>query len=438
MTISAETLPPRARLLGRLFNAEPGEVPAVMLSFGFFFCVLCGYYILRPIRDESGVLLGTEFISYAFSITFAVMLAAVPAFGWLVANVPARRIVPIIYSLVITVLIVFWALLTFEKSNIYVAGAFFVWVNVFVLFVVSLFWSFMAEIWKSDQAKRLYGVISVGGTCGALTGPALIQALVRTIGVANLLLVSAAFLAIALGFDMALRRYINETTGKTDDIQPERSGMLAGALNVWKSPYLLRIGVWTLAGTFFGLYFYLEQARIFGEALSDQTERVEMLARIETGVSLLTMIFELFITGRLMQFIGVGRTMAIGPICAVLALIAVMASPTVAVIGTIMILMRGLDYGMSGPASRVLYTIVAPHDKYRAQNFNDTVVYRGGNASISWFYNAFTSAAKSAGFAAAPIITAVAVPLAIGWAWLCLDLGRRHDRSAAENDAPPH
>ncbi len=434
MTLSAETLPPRLKWFSRFLGAEPGEVPALLLSFGFFFCVLCGYYIVRPIRDETGVAYGTGFLGYAFTIILVVMLAAVPLMGWLVANLPRRRIVPVVYGFFIVTLLGFWAIFFFRLSNVYVAGAFYIWVSVFSLFVVSLFWSFMTEVWETGQAKRLYGVVSVGGTCGALTGPLLVQALILRAGVANLLLVSAGFLVLSLVAYGALRRVVGDHGRTGGDEKPDGASVLAGAVNVWNSPYLFRIALWTLAGNFFGLFFTLEQARVFGLTLADQTERVEMLARVETGVSLLTMTFEIFVTGRLVQAIGVGRTISIGPLFAALALVALALAPGVATIATIMVIMRAMDYGLSGPAMRVLYTIVDPRDKYRAQNFNDTVVYRGGNAASTWLVNGVLNAA---GAAAAPVLAVAIVPVALAWVWLSLGLGVRHDRLAKGAPKPP-
>ncbi len=435
MFSAPEPVPPRAKFMAGFLNARPGELPALALSFGFFFCVLCAYYIVRPIRDETGVAYGTGFLGYAFTIILGVMLAAVPLMGWLVGHIARPRIVPIVYAFFIATLLVFWALLATGRSNIYVAGAFYIWVSVFSLFAVSLFWSFMSDVWHPDQAKRIYGIVSVGGTCGALCGPLLVQALIRHTGAANLLLVSGGFLLLSLGFHMALRRSAANPANGAAEAMPDGAGVLAGALNVWKSPYLFRIAMWTLAGNFFGLFFTQEQARIFGAAIPGHEERLIMLARIETAVSLLTMALEIFITGRLMQFIGVGRTIMIGPLFIAGALAAVAIGPGVAVIATIMVFMRALDYGLTGPAMRVLYTSVSPADKYRAQNFNDTVIYRGGNAASTWVFN---GALRVIGEAAAPAIAIVGVPIAAAWVWLSLDLGGRHERKAAEPVTPPY
>lgn len=431
MTLTANAQP-RTRWLASLLRAEPGEIPALLLSCGFFFCVLCGYYVVRPIRDETGVAYGTGFLGWAFVIIFVVMLAAVPLIGWLVANLPRARVIPIVYGFFIASVLVFWALLRFELSSVHVATAFYVWVSVFVLFVVSLFWSFMTEVWQPQQSKRVYGVISAGGTLGALTGPLLVQALIHPIGVANLLLLTGFFLSMALVFYSALRRLVI-ASASAPAAKPDGASVFAGALNVWKSPYLFRIALWMLAGNFFGLYFTQEQARIYGAALFDQDARIILLSRVENAVSLLTLTLEVLISGRLMRGIGVGRTLALGPLVVSFALIALALSPSVAVISTIMVMSRALDYGLSGPTMRVLYTIIDPADKYRAQNFNDTVVYRGGNVASTLVYNAV---AKAFG-AAAPIITIFAVPAGLAWVWLSLDLGVRHERAAPLKPEPP-
>jgi AAA family ATP:ADP antiporter len=438
MTIDAQHSLPRHRFIARLINAEPGEVPALLLSFGFFFCILCGYYIQRPMRDEANVFFGREFIAWAFTITFIIMLALVPAFGWLVSRVSRRVIIPWVYVVVLLALAIFWALLSTAPNNYAVGMAFVVWVNVFILFVVSLFWSFMTQFWTSEQAKRLFGAISIGGSLGGFTGPLLIQALVRSVGAANLLIASFAFTALGLAFYYAMLRLADGSGSGATSASPEKGGILDGALNVWRSPYLFRIGMWVLGGTLFGQYFLLEQASIFGGAFHDRTETLEMQARIENATVTLTMLFEFFVTARLIAFLGLGRTMALSPIGLLIALVALWISPTVAVIATISVMMRALDYGITGPAMRVLWTIVDPADKYRAQNFNDTLVYRGGGVIGSWGVPALMNAAHAAGFAAATFVTLCAAPVALAWAWLALDLGKRFDAAAGGNPPPAH
>ena len=412
----------------RLVDVRPGEIRALVLSFVFFFCVLCSYYIVRPLRDEMAISLGSDFIERSFLIVFIVMLGAVPVFGWIVAHTPRRMIVPAVYSFFILCLTGFWLLHLQGKPGPVASSIFYIFVNVFALFPVSLFWSVMSDAWSTEQAKRLFGVISLGGTCGALAGPVLIQILIGSIGADHLFLVSILFLAIAMSASMALPA--SNGNGAHGE-KTEGGSVLAGAVNVWKSPYLFRIAIWIFAANMIGIYFYLEQARILGTLLPDREARIVFLARMETATSLLTILFEVLVTARLLRGLGVGKTLTIAPAFAAVALAGLLLAPSIWLIAGIMVASRAIAYGISNPAIRVLYTVVDPQDKYRAQNFNDTLVHRGGGAASSWLFN---TGAKAAGVAG-PVIAMAAIPLALAWAWLSLDLGRRQEkvsRSKAE------
>ena len=417
-------------IMRSLTGARPGELKALALSFAFFFCVLCSYYIVRPLRDEMAVSLGGDFIQQSFLIVFVVMLAAVPLFGAIVAHTPRRLIVPVVYGFFILCLAGFWAMHLRGRPGTLEASVFYIWVNIFALFTVSLFWSVMSDVWNTEQAKRLFGVISLGGTIGALTGPLLIQALLKTIGSENLFLLSILFLTIALAASLALRPSRAQEPDSAAE-KPEGGHILAGAINVWRSPYLFRIAIWIFVGNMVGIYFYLEQARILGDLLPGRDERILFLARMETATSVLTIIFEAFVTGYLLKTLGAGRTLALAPAFVVVALVCLLLIPSLGVIAFIMVASRAIGYGITNPAIRVLYTVVDPQDKYRAQNFNDTLVHRGGNALSSWLFN---DAAKAAGIAA-PVIAAAAIPLVFVWGWLCLDLGRRQEQRAGERQA---
>src|SRR6058998_3561065 len=184
--------------LSRFVRIDRGEVAASLWSFACFFFVLCGYYVLRPLRDEMGVQGGVENLPWLFSATFAVMLGAAPLFGWAAARLPRRRLVPWTYLFFVANVLVFYALFAAGVAPSAVARAFFVWVSVFNLFVVSLFWSLMVDLFRPEQATRLFGVLSAGGSCGALAGPTLTALLAAPLGTANLLLVSCGFLGLAL------------------------------------------------------------------------------------------------------------------------------------------------------------------------------------------------------------------------------------------------
>jgi len=413
---------PIARLLAPIVRVERNEIAALVWSFAFFFFVLCAYYIIRPLRDEMGVSLGPARLQWLFSAVFVVMLAAVPLFGWVVSSFARRRIVPIVYGFLIANLLGFWGLFAAAVESTLVAGTFFVWVSVFNLFVVSLFWSLMADLYRSEQAKRLYGFIAAGGSAGALTGPLLTQSLVGVIGATNLLLVSALLLLAATQAALALRRLFGGVAGRQSEERPLGKGLLAGAISVWRSPYLFRIALWILLANLISTLFYLEQARIVGETLADRTQRVQLFARIDLAVSLATILAQMFLTPRVLVRFGLAAAIAVLPSFAALGLVALALSPTLAVIVSILAIERALAFAISNPALKVLYTVLAPEEKYKAQNFNDTVVFRGGDAASGWIFN---SLAKSLGLSLATV-AALSLPLALVWLFLSLLLGRQH------------
>jgi AAA family ATP:ADP antiporter len=405
-------------VLERIVQVERAEVASVLWSFAYFFSVLCAYYILRPLRDEMGVTVGPDGLKWLFAIVFLVMVAAVPIFGWVVSAFARRRIVPVIYGFFISNLALFWMMFQAGIHGAIVAGAFFVWVSVFNLFVVSLFWSLMSDLWRNDQAKRLYGFIAAGGTAGAFAGPLITQSLVRLIGANNLLIVSGLFLTIGVVAALALRRLFAGATGAGDEEPVGRRGLLEGALSVWRSPYLFRIALWILLGNFVGTFFYLEQARIVGEAAMDRISRVELFARVDLAVSLLTVLVQVFLAARIMQHFGVGVCAAALPASAVIGVVALAVSPTLAVVVSVLAMERTITFAIANPAMKVLYTLVDPEEKYKAQNFNDTVVFRGGDAASAWVLNGL----RTAGLGSIVAVT----PAALAWLWLSLSLGRQH------------
>jgi ATP:ADP antiporter, AAA family len=422
---------PLQRLLAPIVRVDRNEIAALLWSFAFFFFVLCAYYIIRPLRDEMGVSLGPARLQWLFSAVFVVMLAAVPLFGWVVASFARRRIVPIVYGFLIANLLGFWGLFAAGVNGTLVAGTFFVWVSVFNLFVVSLFWSLMSDLYRSDQARRLYGFIAAGGSAGALVGPLLTQGLVGVVGATNLLLVSALLLSAATQAALALRRLFSTVAGRQSEERPLGKGLLAGAIAVWRSPYLFRIALFILFANLVSTLFYLEQARIVGETLADRTQRVQLFARLDLAVSLATILAQMFLTPRLLARFGLGAAIAVLPSFAALGLVGLALWPTLAVIVSILAIERALAFAISNPALKVLYTVTAPEEKYKAQNFNDTVVFRGGDAAAGWIFN---SLAKSLGLSLGTV-AALSLPLALLWLLISLRLGRQHAQWTRGPDA---
>ncbi len=408
---------------------DPGAMRAVGWSFAYFFCVLCSYYIIRPLRDEMGVTVGTDGLERLYFIVFGVMLAAVPLFGWLVSTFPKKHVVPLVYLFFIGNLVVFWLLLSAWKTSTLIASMFFIWVSVFNLFVVSLFWIVMADLWSTTDAKRYYGLIAAGGSAGAFCGPLITQSIVHVFGVANLLLVSALFLGIAVVCVFALRRELGQAH-QADQDKPAGDGILAGAEHVLKSPYLLQIAIWVLVANLISTFFYFEQARIIGAVLPERADRVQLFARMDLTVSMLTIMAQLFITAAVMRWLPVGWCVAALPVSATIGLLALAVAPSLWVVVGVIVAERAIGFAISNPAARVLYTVVDPQDKYKAQNFIDTVVFRGGDAASGWIFN---SVAKAAGLAT-PAVALLTVPFAFLWIFLSLRLGQTQEALAEKQN----
>ncbi len=418
-------------LLGHVVHIEPAEFAAVLWSFAYFYSVLCAYYIIRPLREEMGVTIKNSggSLEWLFVFVFLVMLAAVPVFGWVVSNFARQRVAPLIYAFFMLNLGVFWVLLKGSPSAT-VAAAFFIWVSVFNLFVVSLFWSVMADLWSSGEAKRLYGFIAAGGSAGAFTGPLITQSLVHKLGTANLLLISAAFLGLALLCIWSLRGLLGDAKGG-DQEAPAGRGIIDGMVRVATDPYLFKIGLWVLIANLISTFFYFEQARIVGGALPDRDDRVQLFARMDLTVSVLTIAAQLLITGRVLKRLGVGWSIAALPASAVIGLAAIAISPTLWVIVGVIVLERAIGFAISNPGARVLYTVVEPQDKYKAQNFIDTVVFRGGDAASGWVFHGL---GKALGLATSSVAL-VTIPFAMVWLALSLVLGRAQEQRAAPHEA---
>jgi AAA family ATP:ADP antiporter len=420
--------------LRRLLQIETAEIGAVAWSFLYFFAVLASYYVVRPLRDEMSVAVGPDGLKHLFLVVFLVMLAAVPVFGWVVATFPRQRVAPVVYMFFIANLAVFWVLLSAGAPGFWLAAAFFVWVSVFNLFVVSLFWSVMADIWTAHDAKRVYGLIAAGGSLGAFTGPLLTQSLVHALGVANMLLVSAALLGLALAAVAGLRRAIGRVEAEDAGAANHGSAatvMIDGARRVFSSPYLAGIAAWITVANLISTYFYAEQARIVGAVIATPADRVQLFARMDLAVSVLTIAAQLLVTGKVLRRIGVGLAMAALPASAIVGLVALAAVPTLAVLVVVIVAERAIQFALANPAMRVLYTSAEPEAKYSAQNFIDTVVFRGADAASAWLFNGLKGLGLGAG-----AVAVVTLPFAVAWLVASVMLGRMQEKRERDRGAP--
>lgn len=413
-------------LLTRFVAVEPREAAALVTSFAMFFMLLAAYYIVRPVRDEMGVTAGKDEIHHLFTIVFLIMLAAVPAFGFIASRVPRRLVLPGLYVFFALSLAAFWfTFRTFGASQAS-ASTFFIFGSVFNLFVISLFWSLMSELWNAEEAKRLYGFISAGGTAGALAGPLITQGLVRMFAPADLLLVSAALLMGALAMSLHLRR-IRVGQHADHEMEPAGGGILDGARKVLTDPYFARIALFVLLANVVGTFFYMEQSRLVGATIADSAERVKFFSGRDLAVSVLTLTIEIFGTAAVMRRLGLTVALAALPVTAALGTLALTFEPVLWVVAAVMVAERVVAFSLASPAIKVMYTLAKPDEKYKVQSFVDTVVYRGGDAAAGWL---FAIMGAGAGFAAA-VLPAVALPLTAYWFWNARRLGDAYEDKAA-------
>jgi ATP:ADP antiporter, AAA family len=418
-------------VLARLVQVEPHELRPLLWSFAYFFSLLCGYYVLRPTREAMGIAGGVEQLHWLFTGTFVAMLAAVPLFGWVTSRFPRRRFLPYVYGFFVANLLVFYALLAREGTHVWTARAFFVWTSVYNLFVVSVFWSFMADLYTNEQAKRLFGFVSAGGTAGALAGPALAAVLAKPLGTATLLLVAAGFLGVAMICVRQLIAWAEERPGTSAQraaaTRPLGGGILEAIPLVLRSPYLLGIALFMLLFTTASTVLYFQQAQIVRDAFATAAERTSVFAAVDLAVNALTLGMQVFVTGRLVRALGVAWTLALVPLLLGAGFLALGIAPILPVIVAVQILRRAGDYAVTRPARELLYVVLRRDEKYKAKNLNDTVVYRGGDAVSAWAYAALRAMGLSLG-----AIAYVSVPVAALWALLAYRLGRRQEALAGE------
>jgi AAA family ATP:ADP antiporter len=406
------------------------EWTAVAWSFAYFFCLLCGYYVLRPVRDEMGIAGGIGNLPWLFTGTFIAMLAAVPLFGWVTARCPRRVMLPAVYSFFIANLLLFHVLMKAGIAPGLLARAFFIWISVFNLFVVSVFWSFMVDLYSNEQGKRLFGLIAAGGTAGAIAGPALTAALAIPLGVANLLLVSVLFLGAAVACIHRLLAWDTQPGARLGARQPQSDAAIGGSVwggvrTVLASGYLLGTCLYILLFSLLFTFLYFEQARIMATDFESGAERTRLFALVDLAVNVLALVLQAIFTGRLLACFGVAGTLALLPAVAVAGFILVGVFPTLAVIIAFQIVRRAGEYAVAKPARELLFSVLDRERKYKAKNFIDTVVFRGGDAASGWLLTGLKT--LGLGFAA---LTAAAVPVALAWlatSWL---LGKRQETLA--------
>lgn len=414
-------------LLSRATNLRPGEAKPVLAAASWCACLMTANYTLHPLRDAMAVAGGVDDLHWLFTATFVVMLAALPIYGLAVARLGRRRLVPVVHRSFALQLLVFFALMQGwfgdgELVRVWTARVFFVWTSVFNLFVISLFWSVMADLFSGTDARRLFGLIAIGGSIGAIAGPTISGVLALACDGALLPLIAALLLEAAL---WAMRHVHAPPAGERADTDTDTAigGRAFAAIGeLLRSPRLLGICAYVLLLSASATTLYFIQARLVAVRFVDDGERTAVFAAIDLTVNVLTLITQALVTGRLMARIGLGWALALIPLACALGFGLLAAVPVFAALVGVQVIRRAGNYAIARPAREVLYTHVDRSQRYKAKSLIDTVVYRGGDALSGW---AFAGLARfGLGVAA---IALISVPLAGLWAGVGYVLGRRCD-----------
>ena len=422
------------RLLRRVVDVREHETAALVWSCAYFFFVLSAYYVIRPVRDDMGVAGGVENLAWLFTATLIGMLVVHPIFTALVARLPRRRFVPITYRFFILNLVVFFVVLRVVDPSraVWVGRVFYVWTSVFNLFAVSVFWSLVTDLYRPAQSRRLFGLVAVGGTLGAIVGSSITAALVPLVGQANLLLVSALLLELSARAARALDRQDAPLAAAAEEAPrapraaetPIGGGLLDGIRDVVRSPYLLGIAALMLLFTVTSTFLYFQQAEVVARAFGrDRAGRTQLFANIDLAVNVLTLVTQVFLTGRMLRWLGVGLGLAFLPLMSVVGFAILGSAPVLSVVVVFQVLRRAANFAIQRPAREVLYTTLPRTEKYKAKNFNDTFVYRLGDQAGAWSYTAIT--ALGLGLSG---LSFTMVPVSAIWLLLALWLGRQHER----------
>ncbi len=420
------------RVLSRLAPIEPREAPAVVAAFFLFFFMWAGYFAVRPVRETIGTLIGREQLADLWIVTATVSILIIPLYGAIVGRFRRSAFLPWIYGVVAAVLAAVAFALQGDTVNLLVGKFFYVFISVVNLFLISMFWSFLLEIFESGQTKRLFGVIAAGGSAGALAGPLASDLSVSIIGNTGVLLLGASlFLAAIFCQRLLLGIWTKRSSDAHAEDRPLGGNVFAGVSLILRSPYLLGIALFIVMISTVNTLLDFEQLRLVEITFPDTTERTRVFARLDWIVQALTVVSQIFLTGRIAQKFGVIALITFVPLLMVFGFLALAASGTFTVLAVVFVLRRACEYAFVRPGREMLWSPLDKETKYKAKNTVDVPVYRGADALAAQVNNAVAGAGFGAASVAVLGAGVAATWMAVGW-WL----GRRFERDAAAAAAP--
>jgi ATP:ADP antiporter, AAA family len=437
---SLEAAPPHSdglflRVLRRLIEVSPAELPALGWCWLYIFSVLASYYILRPIRDQMGVAGGVNNLPWLFTGTLIVMLVLNVPFSAIVKLLPRKQFISLSYRFFALSILAVGAALHFAtpEQTIWVGRFFFIWISVFNLFVVSIFWSLVVDIFSPEQGKRLFGFIAAGATLGAIVGSSFTASLAQTVQPAILLVGSAVLLEVATWCVRRLSRLsatMSDRPHSEREEEPIGGGVMAGFVDAIRSPYLLNTAIFLLLYAVTSTFLYFSQATVVSSSFASRGAQTTFFATIDLIVNVITLFVQIFFTGHLVRWLGVAVVLSVLPAASMLGFGAIFVMPTLFAVATFQVVRRAGNFALTQPARQVLYTVVSREDRYKAKNFIDTAVYRAGDQVGAWSYALIGMVGwgiKEAGI--------VSVVLSALWLVNSIWLGRRQELMAKEQQA---
>ena len=433
--MSNESTSALARLWQRSAKVEPGETPAVITAFLLYFCVLGGYFAVRPVRETVGTILGPERTADLFVVTWIASLAIVPIYGALCARFKRSVFLPWIYGFVALALATLGVVLGASES-VAAAQFFYVLISVLNLFVVSVLWSFLLELFDAGQVKRLFGIIAAGGTAGALVGPILTDVTVRFIGNDGVLFMGAGMFLVAIICQRVLLGIWKRTgwsgAASAAGDRPMGGNPFAGFTLILKSPYLIGIATFVVFAASANTFLYFAQLRVVSETFTDTEVRTQVFSRIDYTVQTLTIIAQLLFTGRIAQKWGIGSLLTFVPLLMVGGFLLLAGLHTFPILVAVMITRRVGEYSFVRPGREMLFSRVDTETKYKAKNAIDVPVYRGGDALVAQVDSALSNAG-----AAAPTLALLGAGAAVAWTVNGFVLGRSKREGESSGSAAP-
>ncbi len=372
-----------------------------------------------------------------FLYTFLATLVASPVYSGMVSRFGRRRIVGVVYGLFTACLVAFCLIFYCHEDRIplAVSRVFFVWIGVYNMFVVSIFWTFVTDVFSPSQGKRLFAVIAAGGTLGSICGAAFTTAFAQHVRLSTLVLPPIALLCASIVFAALL----NKSRPKSATVVSSENGTAEGALGgifdgireIIRTPYLLGICGFLLLGLTCAMAVYLQQLTVIKAALPERQDRTQLFAVMDFGVNIFSLMLQIAATAPLLRWLGVAATFCLVPLCYVVAFGAVALSPSLPVIVAVVIGQRALEFGMAKPVRELLFTVVSRDQRYKSKNFIDTSVVRGGDMLAGRLYGYLQKTLELS----VPRIALLMIPVALAWTAASWFLGRAQVHRAARHKA---